>query len=87
MNLIIDIPEKYLFNQSPETLKWLLKLNTAIDMYRNGLLSSSAAAEFVGSIDRYEFLYECKKRGVEPQTYENTEELDAEVAMLAQELP
>ncbi|MCK5719129.1 MAG: hypothetical protein KAH84_04170 [Thiomargarita sp.] len=79
MNLVINIPEKYLFNQSSETLKFLLKLNTAIDMYRNGLLSSSAAA--------YEFLYECKKRGIECQTYENIEELDAEVAMLAKELP
>ena len=87
MNLVIDIPEKYLFNQSPETFKLLLKLNTAIDMYRNGLLSSDAAAELVGGIDRYEFLYECKQRGIEPQTYENTEELDAEVIMLAQELP
>jgi predicted HTH domain antitoxin len=86
MNLVVDIPEKYLFNQSPETFKLILKLNTAIDMYRNGLLSSGAAAELVGSIDRYEFLYECKKRGIEPQTYENTEELDAEVTMLAKEL-
>lgn len=86
MNLIIDIPEKYGFNYTPETLKWLLKLNLAIDMYRNSLLSSGAAVEFVGEIDRHEFLYECRKRGVEPQTYENVEELEAEVTLLAREL-
>ena len=33
----------------------------------------------VGDIDRFEFLYECKKRGVEPQTYESIEELESEV--------
>lgn len=85
MELVVNIPEKYVINQSSEALK-LLKLNTAISMYRNGQLSVGAAVEFVGSIDRYEFLYECKKRCIDPQTCESTEELDAEVAMLAKEL-
>jgi predicted HTH domain antitoxin len=62
MDITIDIPEKYIIYQSPEKLKKLLKLNTAIDMYRNGLLSVGAAIEFIGKIDRYEFLYECKQR-------------------------
>jgi predicted HTH domain antitoxin len=75
-----------LINQSPESLKLLLKLNTAIDMYKNGQLSTGAAVEFIGSIDRYEFLYECKKKGIELQTYKDTDELDAEVAMLANKL-
>ncbi len=61
-------------------------INTAIDLYKNGRLSASAAAEFVGDLDRYQFLYECKKRGVEPQTYESEEELQEEIEMLAQEL-
>ena len=86
MELIVEIPEKYLINQSPESLIITLKLNTAIDMYKNGQLSAGAAAEFVGNIDRYEFLYECKKKGLEPQTYENTAELDTEVTMLAKQL-
>jgi len=86
MELIIDIPEKYVISQSPEKLAKLLKLNTAIDMYRNGQLSVRAAIEFIGKIDRYEFLYECQQRGIEHQTYENLEELQTEVAMLDKEL-
>ncbi len=86
MQLMLEIPEKYLVNQSPKELALLLKLNTAIDLYKNGRLSSGAAAEFIGEIDRYAFLYECQKRGVEPQTYENEEELQVEINMLAKEL-
>ena len=86
MQLTLEIPNKYLVNQTPEELTRLLKLNTAIDLYKNGRLSAGAAAEFVGDLDRYQFLYECKKRGVEPQTYESVEELQEEIEMLAQEL-
>ena len=87
MELTLIIPEKYVISHSPDELKLLLKLNTAIDMYRSGQISSGAAVEFIGEIDRFEFLYECKKRGVEPQTYESIDELEAEVSMLDQELP
>jgi len=86
MQLTLDIPEKYLIFQSPTELVRLLKLNTAIDLYRQGRFSASAAAEFVGDLDRYEFLYECRQRGIEPQTYESTDELQAEIEMLAREL-
>ncbi|HFD32133.1 MAG TPA: UPF0175 family protein [Gammaproteobacteria bacterium] len=86
MQLTLEIPNKYLVNQTPEELTRLLKLNTAIDLYKNGRLSAGAAAEFVGDLDRYQFLYECQKRGVEPQTYESVKELQEEIEMLAQEL-
>jgi predicted HTH domain antitoxin len=86
MQLTLDIPEKYFIFQSPAALARLLKLNTAIDLYRQGRFSASAAAEFVGDLDRYEFLYECRQRGIEPQTYESTDELQAEIEMLAREL-
>lgn len=86
MQLTLDIPEKYLIFQSPAELARLLKLNTAIDLYRKGRFSANAAAEFVGDLDRYEFLYECRQRGIEPQTYESTDELQAEIDMLAKEL-
>ncbi len=86
MQLTLEIPNKYLVNQTPEELTRLLKLNTAIDLYKNGRLSAGAAAEFVGDLGRYQFLYECQKRGVEPQTYESVEELQEEIEMLAQEL-
>ncbi len=64
MELTVTIPEKYVISMSPDELKLLLKLNTAIDMYRSGQISSGAAVEFIGEIDRSEFFYECKKRGV-----------------------
>lgn len=82
MQLTLEIPEKFTFFQAPEELAKTLKLNTAINLYRNGRLSASAAAEFVGQLDRYEFLYECHKQGVEPQTYENIEELQDEIDRL-----
>ncbi len=86
MQLTLEIPNKYLVNQTSEELTRLLKLNTAIDLYKNGRLSAGASAEFVGDLDRYQFLYECKKRGVEPRTYESVEELQEEIEMLAEEL-
>ena len=86
MLLTLEVPEKYLFDQSPEELAHLLKLNTAIYLYKNGRFSVNAAIEFVGDMSHYDFLYECNKRGVEPQTYESVEELQAEIDMLAKEL-
>ena len=86
MQLTLDIPEKFFLYQSPNELVRLLKLNTAIDLYHRGRLSAALAAEFVGDLDRYEFLYECRQRGIEPQTYDNVEELQAEIDMLAKDL-
>ncbi len=86
MLVTIEVPEKYLIDQSSEKFAYLLKVNTAVEMYKNGEISVTSAIEFVGNIDRFEFLYECKKRGVEPQTYENIKELDEEIAMLENEL-
>lgn len=81
-DIFSEILKKYVIFQSPEKIIKLMKLNTAIDLYKNAELSVGAATEFVGDIDRYEFLYECNKRGVEPQTYESVEELKQEVSML-----
>lgn len=86
MQLIFDIPEKFFAYQTPSELIRLLKLNTAIDLYKRGKLSSGAAAEFVGDLDRYEFLYECRQHGVDPQTYDGIEELQAEIDRLAKDL-
>ena len=86
MQLILDIPEKYFFQQSVEKFGYLLKLNTAIDLYKNGHFSAGAAVEFIGGINREQFLYECYQKGVEPQTYENIEELQAEIEILDQNL-
>lgn len=45
MELTVNIPEKYVVNRSPDELRLLLKLNTAIDMYRSGQISSGAALD------------------------------------------
>lgn len=50
-----------------------------LDLYRKGRFAAGAAVEFIGNMDRYEFLYECRKRCVEPQTYESIEELQSEI--------
>lgn len=86
MQITLEIPEKYLIDQSLEKFGDLLKLNTAIEMYKNCEISVVSAVELVGNIDQFEFLYECKKRGIEPKTYENIKDLDEEVAMLENEL-
>ena len=86
MDIVVNIPEKYVITRNLDKLKFLLKLNTAVELYRSGQLSAGAAVEFIGEIDRFEFLYECRKRQVEPQNYESIEELEAEVTILDQEL-
>ena len=86
MLLTLEVPDKYLLNQSPEEFAHQLKLNTAIYLYKNGRFSVGVAIDFVGGITRDAFLYECHKRGVEPQTYENEAELQAEIDMLSKEL-
>lgn len=86
MELTINIPKKYMFFQSPEQLQFLLKLYMAMDLYRKGVLSVGGAIELIGDIDRDQFLIECQKRNIEPQTYEDINELESEVVMLDREL-
>ena len=59
-----------------------MKLNTAIELYQKGQISSGFAAKSVDGIDKHEFLDECNKCGGEPQTYKNIEELLDEVEIL-----
>ena len=82
MERTLEIPNQYFIEQSPEDFARLLKINTAVDLYKNGKISAGAATELVGDLDRREFLYVCKQRGVDPQTYESIDELKAEVEEL-----
>ena len=86
MQLILDVPDKYFAHQSPAEVIQLLKLNTAIDLYKSGRMSSGAAVDFIGDMHKNEFLYEFRKRGVEPQTYESSDELLEEIGMLEADL-
>ncbi|MGK5092397.1 UPF0175 family protein [Deltaproteobacteria bacterium TL4] len=80
MEVSVEIPDQYLNHKVPQLIKQL-KLNTAIEMYRSDELSAGAACEFAGT-DRFEFLVECRKRGIEIRTYEDEQELKDEVSML-----
>ena len=79
MELKLNIPDKFVEIQSVESLIFDLKLNTAIEKYKNSEITAAAAAEFVGNIDREEFLQECIKRHIEPQTYTDIDELHDEL--------
>ena len=81
MELAVEIPDKFFINLPPKRMALQLKLNTAIELYRMGEISSGAACEFSG-VDRIEFLVECRKRGIERRTYESEEELENEVESL-----
>ena len=81
MELSIEIPDQYLTILSPQEMSKLLKMNTAIEMYRKGELSAGAGCE-LGGVDRYEFLVECRKRGIAIRTYQDEQELEGEVMML-----
>ena len=52
MQVVVDVPERYLVNTSEEELAMRLKLLSALLMYQAGELSAGAACELAG-IDRY----------------------------------
>ena len=63
MQVVVDVPERYLVGTNSEDFGRQLKLYTALLMYRTGELSAGAACEFAG-VDRFTFLDECKKLGI-----------------------
>jgi len=64
MEVVLNVPERYMVGMSPEQLGRQLKLYAALLMYRAGELSAGGACE-LGSVDRYTFLEECKRLGIE----------------------
>jgi predicted HTH domain antitoxin len=63
MQVVVDVPERYLVGTNSEKFGRQLKLYTALLMYRTGELSAGAACEFA-DVDRFTFLDECKKLGI-----------------------
>jgi len=77
----MDVPERFLIEMSPEDLGQRLRLYAALLMFRAGELSAGAACE-LGDVDRYTFLNECKRLGIE--TLDATaDELETDVGLLA----
>jgi hypothetical protein len=80
MQVVLDVPESYMVGTSPEELGRQLKLYAALLMYRAGQLSAGAACE-LGSVDRYTFLEECKRFGIET-LHGAAEELESDLILL-----
>lgn len=83
MQIVVEIPDKYLLQSNPTELGQQLKLYTALLMFQVGQLSAGAACEFAG-VDRYTFLVACKKHHIEVINYDE-ESLMAEFEMLKRE--
>ena len=77
MQITLDIPDRYLINQSSDEFGKCIKLYTALMMFQEGSLSAGAASEFAG-VDRFTFIAECQQHNI-PQVDFAQEELDAEL--------
>ena len=80
MQLVINVPDKYLLNYSAQKMAHYLKLYTALIMFKDGQLSAGAACEFA-DIDRYTFLAECKEHDIPVVDY-NENEIETELEEL-----
>ena len=63
MEVVVDVPDTFLIETSPEALGHRVRLYAALMMYQAGELSAGAACELAG-VDRYAFLNECRRLGV-----------------------
>ncbi len=82
--VVISIPNDIAKSYSLSDWQAMLRLNTAIDLYRQGRLSTKVATRFSGVADEIAFLQECQNRGIARQTYDSIEELKHEVANINQ---
>ncbi|OUD12173.1 UPF0175 family protein [Thioflexithrix psekupsensis] len=72
MQLLVDIPERYLLETSRDEWVERFKLYTALLMFQSGKLSAGAACEFAG-VDRYTFLAACKQHRIDVIDYDAAE--------------
>jgi predicted HTH domain antitoxin len=82
MELVVQIPDRYLLDISASELAGQLKLSAALLMFRAGRFSAGAACEFAG-IDRYVFLEACRRHRIDVFDYE-PDELEADFIALQQ---
>jgi predicted HTH domain antitoxin len=79
----VEVPERYLIEETPAAFARRLKLYAALFMFQAGELSAGAACELAG-VDRFTFLAECHRRGIPVINYPS-EELREEVESLRQQ--
>lgn len=82
--VIISIPNDIAKSYSLSDWQAMLRLNTAIELYRQGRFSTKVATRFSGVANEIVFLLECQNRGIARQTYNSIEELNHEVANINQ---
>ncbi len=84
MRLEIDLPEKYLLDETPEEMSRRLRLSAALLLFQQGRLSAGAACEFA-AVDRYAFMEACRRYSIPVTDYE-PDELDEELRTLREHL-
>ena len=82
MQIVIDLPESQMLDDSAETLGQRIKLYAALMMFRAGQISAGSACELAG-IDRYAFLTACREHRIPVVSYPE-DELEMEVEWLQQ---
>jgi predicted HTH domain antitoxin len=83
MQIMVEVPEQYLIDDTPATFAQRLKLYAALLMFQAGELSAGAACELAG-VDRFTFLAECHRRAIPVINY-SPEELREEVESLREQ--
>ncbi|NOQ35882.1 MAG: UPF0175 family protein [Methylococcaceae bacterium] len=84
MQVVLEIPEKYLSTQTQEQTIAQLKLCTALLMFQSGELSRGAACEFAG-INIYDFFNACKQHQISVIN-SSAESIEADVLRFQQRL-
>lgn len=80
MVITLEVPDRYLLDETPEELARDIKLYAALLLFRSHKISAGAAAE-LAEIDRFTFAGECRKNGIALIDYP-AEDLAAELTAL-----
>jgi predicted HTH domain antitoxin len=80
MQVMMDVPEKYLLDETADELIRKVKLYAAVVMFSVGEISAGSACEFAG-VDRMTFTEECARLSIPTINY-SPEDLKAEYEQL-----
>ncbi len=81
MQIVLDVPDQYLLDDTPESLATRFKLMAALMLFRSRRLSAGAASQLAG-VDRYTFIEACKEHAIPVVAYPPGE-LEAEFQWLS----
>lgn len=81
MNLTISIPQDMATFYRQLDLAQMMKLNFIIEQYAAGNITTKMASDWA-NLSEIEFLEQCSLKSVSRQTYESSQELADEFAML-----